>query len=156
MAKATKEEFSRRVSLVAELILRGYTVSALVETIQENRRLKDHSDPEHRRRYRKELDWGVGEEMIRRYYRDGLKKVQSIEKASLEQDLAITLQQYNDLYRRCLTAGKFSTAARILHDKAQLLGLDAFFVKSDAEEGAATETEPTAEFKLPDGTVMEL
>lgn len=156
MAKATKEEVARRVSLVAELILRGYTVSALVEAVQENRRLKDHPNPDFASRYRKELDWGVGEEMLRRYYREGLKKVQSIEKASLEQDLAITLQQYNDLYRRCLNAGKFSTAARILHDKAQLLGLDAFFVKSDAEESVATDEEPRAEFKLPDGTTIEL
>ena len=157
MPKTSKEEVANRVSLVAELILRGYTPTSLVEMVKENLRLKNSNQPEFKRRYRPELDWGVEEITIRRYYKQALAKVQEIEKATIEQDLAITLHQYNDLYRRCLNEGRYSVAARILHDKAQLLGLDAFFVKSDADDGAsAVDDEPTAQVKLPDGTTIDL
>lgn len=152
--KSEAKRIEGHVALITELIVRGYTVQAVLKLQRDNARAKAKGA----KQYRPEWEFGgVTEPTLRGYYKKALAEVHNLEKASLEQDLAITLHQYNDLYRRCLTDGRYSVAARVLHDKARLLGLDAFFVQTPEEPAAQEgEREEVTEVKLPDGTTIAL
>ncbi len=102
--KATKAEVWQRVNEVLAIRLDGAEFHDILQ-------------------YAAEKGWGVGERQLWNYVRAADKLL--VERLERDRDklFARHVGQRRALLGRCVTAGDYSTASRILRDEAELLGL---------------------------------
>lgn len=151
----TKAAIDARVSIITELIIRGFTLGKIRELLKQNKAAKGSQA------YRPELDWDVQDRALRSYYKQANDALAKMSAMSIEMELALAKSRYEDLYQRAVQKNALGVAARVLRDKVELLTLRQF--TSDAtrshlatDDDKGEEAQNTTQFRLGDGTTIDL
>lgn len=101
---ATKVELARRVQLVKELLLDGYTRSHIIRELQKTAKISGRA--------------------VDQYIHDASEEILEINKSSAESNLSVISSALWKLYRKSVATFDNKTARQILMDIARLRGLD--------------------------------
>lgn len=120
MAKSTKVEVDRRVEIIFEMIIDGWSGMQIARYISANMALNDgHPDK------KDELDWSVTERQIYEYYAKAEKLIEEYRLPKREAMLHKAIIRYENLMRRSIAAKDFRTAKSIQERIDKLNGLEA-------------------------------
>lgn len=106
MPKSTNIELNERISIVAEMIIKGYSRENILRYSAEN--------------------WNIQERMTDEYIARAHESfVHEAKAKEVEHHLNLTLQRLSDLYKKSYAIQDYAECRRIEKDKAELLGINA-------------------------------
>jgi hypothetical protein len=105
-AKATNNEVLKRISIVAEMDLKGYSKENIVRYCAENWNIELRQSEEYLKRARETF-------------------IEEACSKNIDEHLSKILMQHKDLYKKCYSIQDYAECRRILKDIADLLGLNA-------------------------------
>lgn len=104
-SKADQVEKARRIKVVVESLLKGYSVQDVVLTLQEQ--------------------YGIGQTQAYEYAKEATSVIYRKIEGTLDEKINKHYQRLEYLYKECVTNGDRRTARMVLKDIAELIGLDA-------------------------------
>lgn len=150
-AGVTKAEIERRVGIVYELSLQGYSPTALLRLIVDNRAKK--GDPKKGHEYRQELDWDVRISQIQHYFKLAADRLRG---EALEDGVTLyrrSIKRREDLLRLARSKGDLTNVRATLNDLDRLTGVNSFDHGAQTPKGEQVQR-PAIE--LPGGLTLEI
>jgi len=112
--KSTAEEIERRVSLIAEVMIKGIRSPRRIILYVREQDRKAAVDSNTRESWG--APWNVHDDMIREYTRRAAQLFAMAERDNLDQERALQLERLENVYAAALRAGKHMAAIRALRE----------------------------------------